>query len=171
MPLPVSSGGGSRGPERGARWTHSPGSVFAPCPYCARGWGVQGWQLTFGKMHRRVRGGGAVGSRVSGAFALVWGSASQCLGPLGLLEEADVAFLLLAPPVALGSGAGCGDSLPTGSWYSTSIGGGGGLSSSAVLGPTETCPRSSGEHRRPSSAKESAFSLPRIPIWDGSCSH
>ena len=40
--------------------------------------------------------GGAVGCTFSGALALAWVSASQCLGPLGLLVVVDVACLLLA---------------------------------------------------------------------------
>ena len=139
--------------------------VLHPLPVLCSGWGGIGLVADFWQ-NTQACTGSAVGSRFSGAFALAWALASQCLGPLGLLVVVDVACLLLAPPVALGSRAGWRVSrlthyLPAlGTAPPSGGGGGAGASSSAVLGPTETCPLSSGKRWRPSSAKESAFSLP-----------
>ena len=49
--------------------------------------------------------------------------------------------------------------------------GGGGSSSSGAVGPADTYPLSRGDVRRPSSARVSTFSLPLIPVWEGTWSH
>ena len=42
----------------------------------------------------------------------------------------------------------------------------GGSSSSGAVGPADTCPLGKVDRRRPSSARVSAFSLPRIAMWE-----
>ena len=80
-----------------------PWECLHPLPVLCSGLGGTGLVADFWQ-NTQAWGGG--GGRFSGAFALAWVLASQCLGPLGLLVVVGVACLLLAPPVALGSGAG-----------------------------------------------------------------
>ena len=64
---------------------------------------------------------------------------------------------------------GCGrgsTGISGGSCYSTSNGG---SLSFGTVGSADTCPLSKGDRRRPSSARESAFSLPRVPTPPPPC--